>query len=485
MKATSLFGGVQVFQILISIIRSKFVAILIGPKGMGILELLRSTVEIISRLTNMGLGISAIKNIASANSTGDQKKISTTVTVFRKIVWVTGLLGSVITFFLAPWLSKFAFGSNSFTIAFQWLSLTLLMNQLFSGQIVVLQGLRRLQYLAKANLTGSFIGLIITVPMYYIWGIDAIVPVLITSSAVSLISSFYYARKIPIESVSVTKNEIYKEGKSMISMGVVLSLSGVLTIIEAYLVRIYISSVGDVIDVGLFSAGFAIIGTYTGMILNSMATDYYPRLSEVIDDNTNMKDTVNKQAEIAVLLLAPLLTIFLIFIDWGIILLYSYKFLPISEMIHWAALGIFFKSGSWSMGFIFLAKGDKKWFFWGSLIKVVYFFILNILGYKYMGLTGLGISFFLAYLLGFIQNLLITNFLYKFSFTKDYFRIFFILFLIAISGFFIYINFESHVMYFLGSLLIISSSVFSYYELNKRLDIQGILMQLKSKLKKY
>lgn len=60
-KATSLFGGVQFFQILISVVRSKFVAILLGPSGMGIVGLLTSTTGLITGLTNFGLGTSAIK----------------------------------------------------------------------------------------------------------------------------------------------------------------------------------------------------------------------------------------------------------------------------------------------------------------------------------------------------------------------------------------------------------------------------------------
>ena len=43
MKATSIFGGVQVFQIFFQVIRSKFIAVLIGPVGMGIVGLLTST----------------------------------------------------------------------------------------------------------------------------------------------------------------------------------------------------------------------------------------------------------------------------------------------------------------------------------------------------------------------------------------------------------------------------------------------------------
>ena len=37
LKATSLFGGVQIFNILIQIIRSKFAAVLLGPEGMGVM----------------------------------------------------------------------------------------------------------------------------------------------------------------------------------------------------------------------------------------------------------------------------------------------------------------------------------------------------------------------------------------------------------------------------------------------------------------
>ena len=45
-KATSLFGGVQVYQILIQIIKSKFVAVLLGPAGVGIMGLYQSGLQL-------------------------------------------------------------------------------------------------------------------------------------------------------------------------------------------------------------------------------------------------------------------------------------------------------------------------------------------------------------------------------------------------------------------------------------------------------
>lgn len=158
-KATTLFGGVQAFQIIITIVRSKFVAILLGPAGMGIVGLLTSTTGLITGLTNFGLGTSAVKDISEANGTQDEKRISTVINVMRRLVWLTGILGSIITLVLSPVLSQMTFGNKEYTVAFAWLSITLLFNQLSTGQLVLLQGLRRIQELAKANLLGSLIGL--------------------------------------------------------------------------------------------------------------------------------------------------------------------------------------------------------------------------------------------------------------------------------------------------------------------------------------
>lgn len=474
MKATSIFGGVQVFQILIAIIKSKFIAILLGPKGMGIAELLRSTIQMVSTLTNMGIGTSAVKNIASANAKNDQMQISTTVMVLRRIVWATGMLGAIMILVLAPWLSKLTFGNDEFTFAFRWLSITLLLNQLFTGQIVVLQGLRKLEYLAKANIIGSSIGLLISIPVYYAWGINGIVSVMIISSLIALIVSYYFSKKIKINPVSVSKQVTLDVGKSIMGMGIMLSLNGFLKSLEAYFVRIYINLFGNLEDVGLFTAGFAIIGVYTSMVLSAMGTDYYPRLSGVIENKSKTNLTVNQQAEIAILILAPLMALFIIFIKWGIILVYSSKFLQVTEMIQWAALGILFKATGWSMGFIFLAKGDSKVVFWNSLGYRVYFFLLNILGYKYFGLTGLGISFLIAFILGFIQNLIVTSILYGFKFEREFGIIFGLQFTIVLLCFLTIQIFKAPWIYLIGLIFIIISILYSLNELDKRLDLKAI-----------
>ncbi len=475
MKATSLFGGVQVFNIIIAIIRSKIIAVLLGPAGMGIVGLLTSTTGLVSSLTNFGLGTSAIRDIAAANESGNQHRINKVVTVFRRLVWITGVLGAVITFILAPWLSQLTFGNKEYTLAFMWLSVTLLFNQLAIGQNVLLQGMRKLKYLAKANMLGSFIGLVISAPLYYYYRVDGIVPAIILTALFLLAISWYFSRKLKIEHTAVTPAETIFEGKGMLKMGFMLSLSGLITVGASYIVRIFISNTGSLEDVGLYNAGFAIIGTYVGLVFTAMSTDYYPRLSGVAHDNKMGTLLINQQAEIALLILAPILTIFLIFINWVVIVLYSTEFIPVNRMIQWAALGMYFKAASWSIAFILLAKGASKLFFWNELIGNIYTLGLNLLGYHLFGLEGLGITFLISYVLYLLQVFLLSKYKYGFNFSPQFYKIFGIQLLLGMLCFAITMFVSTPLTYVLGLPFILISVWYSFKELDKRMDLKGII----------
>ena len=475
MKATSIFGGVQVFNILISIIRSKVMAVLLGPAGIGIVGLFNSTILLISSLTNFGLGISAVKDIAAANETKNEQRIAKIVVVVRKLVWFTGIFGALITLVLSSWLSQIAFGTDKYTIAFIWLSVTLLLKQLASGQFVILQGLRRLKDLAKANMIGSALGLIASIPLYYYLRLEGIVPGLILTAIFTYIVSQYFGNRVKTEKVAVSLNEIKIEGKGMMMMGFMLSLSGIMVLGESYAIRIFINNIGGVEEVGLYNAGIALISTYVGLLFTAMETDYYPRLSAVADDNAKSNMLVNQQVEIALLILAPVLAGFLIFIDWVIIILYSSEFVAVNVMIYWAFLGMFFKVPAWVVGFIFIAKGKSKLFFWSELISNLYLLVLNLVGYYYWGLAGLGMSFLVAYILYLIQVYVIAKTKFEYSFQSGFVKVFSVQFAIALACFAIIKCVESPWSYLIGAPFILISIWYSFKELDKRLQLKELL----------
>lgn len=482
-KATSIFGGVQVFNIIITIIRTKLVAVLLGPSGMGIVSLLTSTMSFIEALTNFGLSKSAVKNVSASFATSDAQKFGTTVVVFRRLVWFTGLLGFLVTLIFAPWLSEVAFGNKSYTIAFLLISITLLFSQISAGQGVVLRGTRKIQSMAKSSMIGAVMGLIISVPLYYFFREDGIVPAIIITSISALLVTWYFSRQVYVPEVAISRETMLAEGKDMMRMGFFISLSGLITIGVSYIVRIFISHKGGVADVGLFNAGFAIVNTYVGMIFTAMATDYYPRLAAVAHSKTRSSEEINQQAEIALLILAPILVAFLVYINWAVILLYSDKFSPITPMIHWAALGIFFKAISWAIGFVILANGNSKVFFWSEVIANIYILGLNLLGYTLLGLQGLGISFFIAYFLVFFQVYFISRKFYEYTISSGLIKIFTIQFTLAVACFIIVQLLDKSLSYPIGTVLIVASCVFSLVEMNRRIGLKSLVNKLKKKFK--
>ena len=476
MKATSIFGGVQVFNIAIAIVRSKAIALLLGPAGMGIVGLLTSTTGLISSLTNFGLETSAVRDIAEAHAENNEERMGKTTAVFRKLVRITGGLGALLTLVLSPWLSELTFGNRDYTWSFALLSISLLLGQLTAGQNVILQGTRRLKHLAFANMLGSLASLFVALPLYYFYGEDGIVPAIIIMALVTFIMATNFSRKVNIIKVKVSLKETFEQGKGMLKLGFMLSLSGVVSAIVAYLVRIYIGNTGNLADVGLYSAGFQIIGTYVGLVFTAMATDYFPRLSGVANDNKKRNKLVNQQGEIAILILFPIILVFIVFIPYIVQLLYSSKFLAINDMIIWAAFAMFFKAGSWAIAFQFLAKGSSKLFFINEFVTKIYLLIFNIVGYHYFGLTGLGYSFLLTYTIYIIQVFFITKHYYDFSIHINFLKT--LILAIAVCGvcLVIALNASSLQKFIYGSLLIIGSSIFSIYQLNHR---TGILSNLK------
>ena len=480
LNATSLFGGVQFINIILRLIRSKAIALLIGPIGMGISNLLLTTMELINGLTNLGLERSAVKDISLANTNSNSKSVAITISILKKLVWLTITIGVLLMILLAPWLSEIAFGNKDYTISFIWISIALLFKQLSSSQLAILQGLRKLKSLAKANLLGNFIGLLITLPLYYYYKIDAIVPAIIIATFMSFVFTYYYSHKLDIESVTISRKEAVSEGKGMINLGVMLSLSSLITLLVAYIIRIYIGSANEteelgLIDVGLYSAGFVILNSYVGIIFNAMGTDYFPRLSEIANDIKKLRKTVLEQATVAILLITPIIVIFLACAPFIIVILYSHEFSPIVAMVTWGILGMIFKAVSWSMGYMIIAKGDSKVFIKTAIGFNTILLSINIIGYHFGGLEGVGISFFIYYIIHFIAIRIITYYRYDFYFEKGFYKIFTFTVIMCFLAFSITFIPSSILKNSLMIGLIVVSCWYSYKELDKKIGVKDYL----------
>ena len=478
MKATTIYGGVQIFIILFSVIRSKVAALILGPKGLGILSLLLTTLNLVNGFTSLGLDKSSVKDIAFANSSLDVFKVSKTISILKKMVWFTALFGTVLMVVASPLLSELAFKNKDYSIAIIWVSIALVFKQLTSSNIAVLQGLRKLKYIAEFNLISNFLGLLVSVPLYYFFKIEAIVPSIVLTAVLSYLVAFYFFRKIKFESVKISFKEAFIQGKEMTQLGFSLSISSMLGLLGAYLLQIYISTTGGVNQIGLYMAAYVILNTYVGLVFNAMSTDYYPKLAGIHNDNKKLQFAMYQQSYLALLILLPIVVLFLAMTPFIVKTLYSTEFLPIIALLKWGILGMILKSVSFSMGYIIIAKGDSKVFVKTAILFNILLLGVNVLGYYIGGLEGLGMSFLVYYFVHFVVIAFIIFYRYGIYLESSFYLLFLLAIILCVLTFLVTYLAQGVLKNALFFLLITICFCVSYYKLNKKIDIKMFMRSL-------
>lgn len=470
-KATSLFGGVQVWRIIIEVIRQKVLAVIIGAEGIGIMGLYQSLSSLIQGLTSFGLSTSAVKNVSEAKELNNIQKITEVYSVLKKLVFLTGILGLLVMSLLSPWLSNITFGNYEKTIPIIILSCSLFFLQLSAGEMVLLQGMRCLKDLAKANIWGALIGLLLSLPCYIFFGIDGIVPAFIINSIVLWIVTLRYSKRIHFKTIRISIIESYRQGKNMIQMGLAMSLNSIMVLCVAYLVKIFISKQSGVECVGLYTAGVAIVNGYVGMIFSAMSTDFYPRLAAVNHENERCKEIVNYQLEVAFIILIPVIVLFIIFAPLAVKILYSEEFNGIISFIRISMIGMFLKTASWGVSFILIAKQDMKSFLINEIIGNSIVLVLNICFFYFWGLLGIALASILSYLFYVILVTFVANVKYSFNYSKDALIMCFVGLLLSVFGLFI-VGLSNGIINILACVLIILfSCCYSLYELEEKTGI--------------
>src|SRR6185295_14160468 len=96
LKSSVLIGGSSFFNIGLGIVRTKVMAILLGPAGVGLMGLYSSVIDLTQSIAGMGINSSGVRQIAEAVGSGDTTRIARTAKVLRWISVVLGLLGAIL-----------------------------------------------------------------------------------------------------------------------------------------------------------------------------------------------------------------------------------------------------------------------------------------------------------------------------------------------------------------------------------------------------
>ncbi len=398
LKSTALIGGSTVVSIAFAVIRNKAIAVLLGPGGIGLMGLYNSISDLANTLAGIGIQASGVRQIAEANGTGDADRIARTATVLRRVSVVLAIVGAVMLVALSAPIAAFTFGDHAHAAGVALLSVALSCRLLSSAQMALIQGMRRIADIARIEVFAAMFGTLLGVPLIYVFREDGIVPALISIAAVTLATSWWYSRNIRITPPPMTARMVSHEAGELLQLGFVFMVSGFLTVGAAYAVRIIVLRTVGFEAVGHYQAAWSIGGLYAGFILQAMGTDFYPRLTAVATDDAACNRLVNEQAHVSILLAGPGLLATLTLAPLLITALYSAEFHPAADLLRWLCLGMMLRIVAWPMGFIVLAKGARRIFFWTEVAATLIHVGLAWLLIPFWGIEGAGIAFVGLYL---------------------------------------------------------------------------------------
>lgn len=397
LKSSAVIGGSSVLNIAIGIVRTKAMAMLLGPSGVGLMGLYGSITELTISIAGMGINSSGVRQIAEAVGSDDTERIARTAAVLRRVSIFLGLLGAVFLIGFSGPLSKLTFGSDQHATAVALLSIAVFFNLVSAGQGALIQGMRRISDLAKMGILGTLFGTLITIPVVYFLREDGIVISLVLGAAMGILTSWWYSRKIQLQAPSISASQVGQEAAALLKLGFAFMVSGLLMSGAAYAVRLIIVRKVGFDAAGLYQSAWALGGIYIGFILQAMGADFYPRLAAIAKDNTECNRVVNEQAHVSMLLAGPGVIATLTFAPLVIALFYTSKFEGAVEILRWLCLGMSLRVISWPMGFIIVAKGVQNLLIFSELAWTVVYLGLAWVCVSSFGLKGAGIAFFGSY----------------------------------------------------------------------------------------
>lgn len=422
LKSSSIIGGAQGVNYVIGMVRTKCVAVLLGPAGVGLIGLYTSTLGLVSTFSGLGIGSSGVREVATAAASGNTYVQAKMIKVLRRVCWVTGFLGWIIMAAIAWPVSQWLEGSTERAIWFVILGGSILVGSIGSGQRALLQGLRRIGDIARVNVFSALISAVTAIALYYYLGEDGIIPAILITATINLIFSWWFAKQIDLVEVDLTWRETWENSRGLIKVGLAFMWAALVAASIALLTRFFVIRDLGIEANGMYQAAWALSGMFAGFIISAMAADYFPRLTAASEDETRFNRIVNEQIEIGILLALPGLLGTLVFAPWVMRIFYTAEFLPASELLPWFVLSVFGRVVGWPVGFVQAAKGATRWMFINQTVCFVLTIGLTFLFIKTHGLFGVALALVVYQPIGVILAYFIANNLSSYKWSPVVFR---------------------------------------------------------------
>ena len=391
LRSSALMGGAQVVTLGIGFVRTKIVALLIGPSGVGLVGVLTAFNGNITALAGWGLGTSGVRTIAGYSNEERAGKIAAVRRFGALLSWL-GLLAMVLLFW--P-IGRVTFKGSDYSAELFIAGLAIPLAIATSMWSALLQAHGQLKTLAKSQVISALIGLLVGLPLIYSIGTKGIAASILLAAAVPAIVTWQAARRHCPPSGAEPD---VKTTRELIHLGGALMVVILCAQLSAYGIRLVIIRQQGLEAAGYYQAAFAIAGSLPGFVFMAMSADFFPRIAAAKDE-IEAQYLTEKQIQAGLLLALPFLVALLTMGKLCIRLLYAATFDASIPLLSWMIWGVFLRLISWPMGYWMLARGSPRMVILVEISINLILALMPIILMPIYGLTGSALGYFISYAL--------------------------------------------------------------------------------------
>jgi antigen flippase len=381
--------------LVLAALRTKLVAVELGPTGVGSLALLVSFIGFASLVAELGIGNSAVREIAAPqgrDSDGERDAVRFALRVSAGVLSIVG--AGVVAVAAGPIARDVLHGPNLIDET-RVSAVALAAGVVGAAAMAELRGFRQVRMLA---LLPPLAALVSTLATLVAWATSInLLSVVIVAPPVC-IAAFGLAslKRLPPLPKRLPLAVVAAGARRLITLGLAFVLNAGIAALGALLLRLLINRRLGTSDTGEFQAAFAVASAAVSFLFAALATDYMPLLSRTADDARSLNRAANTQLLVAVLVAAPGVTVLIAGAPAVVAVLYSSAFHDTAKLLRIMLLGDFLRLAAWTVGYILIARRARRLFVATELLYNTLLVLATALLIPGLGLEATAVAYVLA-----------------------------------------------------------------------------------------
>lgn len=377
----------SLIKILTSLVIGKIIALLAGAEGLVLYGQLLSFVVIVTVFSGGAITQGIVKYIAEFNVLNKEKIPILLSTALKFTLYLSLFLGIILILF-SNYFSQKIFHSSKYYLLFIIFGITITFNSLNTFLLTILNGYKEYKKFNLLSIYINSIGLLLTIIFAFFFNVyGALMSVVLNQSLIFFVTIYNLRKENWLVKQNFNLPIDFMLLKLLLGFALIAIMSTALTPLSSIIIRNNIIQKVSMFDAGLYEFAFRITSAAVLFFSMTVSTYYLPRISEITSKKELFLE-IKKTYLIVLPIVFFCLTIIFLFRKYIILILASKEFLASESLFIFFLVGVFFKTATQIIGFVFLSKAKIKTIVFIEVFFNVTFTFLSLQLINSNGLIG-------------------------------------------------------------------------------------------------